>query len=232
MFYSHRRAGQPGPITRILCCTEEDYGRLSELERTVVGKPSRAWSCFGAISPPKTRSSTSAGHTAAHLPAVPASARSAPAAACRAGAHALGSLLHAPSGVRRLLQRLQQAAGGAGLDAEDGREGGLCAGDRRRYDHARALHPRGEEARRRRGNHHNDNNKKGGGGIGLGSAARPMAAAASVWTKPTRTWARCSLWPAAGAWRRRSPCVCAACGRGCPAPCTARHTRARAPRHP
>lgn len=28
MFYSHRKSGQPGPITRIMCCTPEEYERL------------------------------------------------------------------------------------------------------------------------------------------------------------------------------------------------------------
>ena len=28
MFYSHRKSGQPGPITRIMCCTPEEYDRL------------------------------------------------------------------------------------------------------------------------------------------------------------------------------------------------------------
>ena len=36
MFYSHRRVGQPGPITRILCCTKEEYSKLSEVEKTFV----------------------------------------------------------------------------------------------------------------------------------------------------------------------------------------------------
>ncbi|GAB4815655.1 hypothetical protein N2152v2_002701 [Parachlorella kessleri] len=36
MFYSHRRVGQPGPMTRILCCTKEEYSKLSEVEKTLV----------------------------------------------------------------------------------------------------------------------------------------------------------------------------------------------------
>ena len=28
MFFSHKRAGQPGPITRIMCCTPEEFKRL------------------------------------------------------------------------------------------------------------------------------------------------------------------------------------------------------------
>ncbi|KAL4443932.1 hypothetical protein ABPG75_011669 [Micractinium tetrahymenae] len=36
MFYSHKRAGQPGPITRIMCCTPEEYERLPEADRDLV----------------------------------------------------------------------------------------------------------------------------------------------------------------------------------------------------
>lgn len=36
MFYSHRKSGQPGPITRIMCCTPEEYERLPEADRDLV----------------------------------------------------------------------------------------------------------------------------------------------------------------------------------------------------
>ena len=36
MFFSHRRSGQPGPITRIMCCTPEEYERLPEADRDLV----------------------------------------------------------------------------------------------------------------------------------------------------------------------------------------------------
>lgn len=36
MFYSHRKVGQPGPMTRILCCTKEDYDKLSDTEKNLV----------------------------------------------------------------------------------------------------------------------------------------------------------------------------------------------------
>lgn len=36
MYYSHRRVGQPGGFTRIMCCTKEEYEKLSEAERTIV----------------------------------------------------------------------------------------------------------------------------------------------------------------------------------------------------
>ncbi len=36
MFFSHKRSGQPGPITRIMCCTPEEYERLPEADRDLV----------------------------------------------------------------------------------------------------------------------------------------------------------------------------------------------------
>lgn len=36
MFYSHRKSGQPGPITRIMCCTKEEYDKLPEADRDLV----------------------------------------------------------------------------------------------------------------------------------------------------------------------------------------------------
>lgn len=36
MFYSHRKSGQPGPITRIMCCTPEEYERLPAADRDLV----------------------------------------------------------------------------------------------------------------------------------------------------------------------------------------------------
>ena len=36
MFYSHKKAGQAGPMTRILCCTKEEYDKLSDLEKNIV----------------------------------------------------------------------------------------------------------------------------------------------------------------------------------------------------
>jgi hypothetical protein len=36
MFYSHRKSGQPGPITRIMCCTPEEYNRLPAADRDLV----------------------------------------------------------------------------------------------------------------------------------------------------------------------------------------------------
>lgn len=36
MFYSHRKSGQPGPITRIMCCTPEEYDRLPAADRDLV----------------------------------------------------------------------------------------------------------------------------------------------------------------------------------------------------
>lgn len=36
MFYSHRKTGQPGKITRILCCTKEEYDRLPDADKNLV----------------------------------------------------------------------------------------------------------------------------------------------------------------------------------------------------
>jgi hypothetical protein len=31
MFYSHKKSGQPGPITRVMCCTEEQEAALPQV---------------------------------------------------------------------------------------------------------------------------------------------------------------------------------------------------------
>lgn len=31
MFYSHKKSGQPGPITRVMCCTEEQEAALPKV---------------------------------------------------------------------------------------------------------------------------------------------------------------------------------------------------------
>jgi hypothetical protein len=31
MFYSHQKSGQPGPITRVMCCTEEQEDMLPKV---------------------------------------------------------------------------------------------------------------------------------------------------------------------------------------------------------
>jgi hypothetical protein len=36
MFYSHRKVGQAGPMTRIPCCTKEEYDKLSDVEKNLV----------------------------------------------------------------------------------------------------------------------------------------------------------------------------------------------------
>lgn len=36
MFYSHRKSGQPGPITRIMCCTPEEYAKLPAADLELV----------------------------------------------------------------------------------------------------------------------------------------------------------------------------------------------------
>lgn len=36
MFFSHKRSGQPGPITRIMCCTPEEYEKLPDSDRNLV----------------------------------------------------------------------------------------------------------------------------------------------------------------------------------------------------
>jgi hypothetical protein len=35
MIYSHRRSGQPGPLTRLMSCTKAEYEALSEQERNL-----------------------------------------------------------------------------------------------------------------------------------------------------------------------------------------------------
>jgi hypothetical protein len=36
MYYSHRKSQQPGALTRILCCTKEEYEKLSDAEKNLV----------------------------------------------------------------------------------------------------------------------------------------------------------------------------------------------------
>lgn len=31
MFYSHKKTGQPGPITRVLCCPEEERAKVPQV---------------------------------------------------------------------------------------------------------------------------------------------------------------------------------------------------------
>ena len=35
MMYSHRTSGQPGPITRLMSCTTEEYAALPEEDRNL-----------------------------------------------------------------------------------------------------------------------------------------------------------------------------------------------------
>lgn len=40
MFYSHKKSGQPGPITRVMCCEEEAAKRMPDV------RSSRISSCL------------------------------------------------------------------------------------------------------------------------------------------------------------------------------------------
>lgn len=113
MVYSHRKSGQPGPITRIMCCTKQEYDRLPAADRDLVGG---CWvGSAGGGSGGAVVLLWAATLRTQRLRLQRSTERLCRGARrrLRAGAHARGALLHAPPAQRRHV--LWWAIAGAGV---------------------------------------------------------------------------------------------------------------------